>query len=180
MNILTNQIDGITTDFIKSFSPLTNEQLNRKPDPKTWSIAQNIEHLIIVNESYYPIIESIRNGSYKLPFISKINIIVSFTGNMILKSISPDRKRKVKTFAIWEPETSQIPSDILKRFESHQQNLKTLINNSNDLISKATIISSPANKNIVYKLETAFEIIIVHERRHYNQAKEVQNKFAGL
>jgi len=40
------------------------------------------------------------------------------------------------------------------------------------LAEKRTIISSPANKNIVYKLRTAFEIIIAHEQRHFEQSKE--------
>lgn len=174
-NIIT-QVDEITEKFINAFVALTGEQLNWKPDPQTWSISQNIEHLIIVNESYYPIIESIRNTDYKPPFTSKINFIVSLLGKMILKSVSPDRHRRTKTFPIWEPPVSEIPSDILKRFENHQKDLKNIISNSIDLISEGTIISSPANKNIVYKLETAFEIIVKHEQRHFNQAKEVLDK----
>ena len=48
-----------------------------------------------------------------------------------------------------------------------------MIENSRDLVEKGTIISSPANKNIGYKLETAFEIIVTHEQRHFEQSKEV-------
>ncbi len=33
--------------------------------------------------------------------------------------------------------------------------------------------TSPANKNIIYTLETAFDIIVTHEQRHLAQAKEV-------
>ena len=176
MNNLISQIDQITEDFNHSFSALTKQQLNWNPTPQTWSINQNIEHLIIVNESYYPIIVSIRKANYQPPFISRMNFIVSFLGKVILKSVSPDRRKKIKTFPQWEPRTSAINSDILKRFESHQKDLKTLINNSEDLILKKAVITSPANKNIVYKIETAFEIIVTHEQRHFNQAKDVQNK----
>lgn len=49
----TNQIDQTTNDFVQTFGSLTDEQLNWKPDEKTWSIAQNIRHLILINESYY-------------------------------------------------------------------------------------------------------------------------------
>jgi hypothetical protein len=45
--------------------------------------------------------------------------------------------------------------------------------NSQDLVDKGTIISSPANKIIVYKLEIAFDIIVAHEKRHLEQAREV-------
>ncbi len=170
------RIDKLTADFINSFGSLTNEQLNWKPLLKTWSIAQNIEHLIIVNESYYRMIESIRKDNYRPPFISKINFITSFWGKVLLKSLSPDRKRKIKTFSIFEPKKSEISSNIFKRFEEAQKELKTLVNNSQDLILNGAVISNSAKKIIVYKLETAFEIIIIHEQRHFNQSKEVYNK----
>jgi hypothetical protein len=32
---------------------------------------------------------------------------------------------------------------------------------------------APAARVIVYRLETAFDIIVAHERRHFEQAKEV-------
>ena len=79
----------------------------------------------------------------------------------------------MKTFPIWEPTKSEIPEGILERFKNHQLDLKDLIKNSMDLVDKGVIISSPANKNIVYKLEKAFDIIVTHEQRHYEQAKEV-------
>ena len=42
--------------------------------------------------------------------------------------------------------------------------------------------TAKANKNIVYKLETAFDIIVTHEERHFEQAKEVwakSNSYSG-
>ncbi|MFN0729334.1 hypothetical protein [Polaribacter gochangensis] len=79
----------------------------------------------------------------------------------------------MKTFPIWEPTKSEIPIGILDRFKEHQFQLNQLIENSKDLIEKQTIISSPANKSIVYKLESAFEIIVTHGKRHFEQSKEI-------
>ena len=167
------QIDNNTQHFIESFSGLSTEQLNWKPSPNTWSIAQNIDHLIIINETYFPVIDAIRNGTYKSSFLANFGFMVSFFGNTVLKSVQPDRQKKMKTFPIWEPTTSEIPAGILARFENHQSALKKLIENAQDLLDKGVVISSPANKLIVYKLDKAFEIIITHEQRHYEQAKEV-------
>lgn len=44
-----------------------------------------------------------------------------------------------------------------------------------DLIQQGAIISSPANRNIVYTLETAFDIIVAHEQRHLEQAREIKH-----
>jgi hypothetical protein len=98
---------------------------------------------------------------------------VRFFGKVIPDSVQPDRRKKMKTFPIWQPSQSEIAADILQQFENHQEQLKNLIESSSDLLDQRAIISSPANKNIVYTLETAFDIIVTHERRHFEQAKEV-------
>jgi uncharacterized damage-inducible protein DinB len=166
-------LDKITEQSLTSFGSLTPDQLNWKPDTNTWSIAQNLDHLIVVNETYFPVLSSLKEGTYKLPFIAKFGFMVSFLGDTVLKAVQPDRKKKMKTFPIWEPGMSHFGDDILKRFENHQRELKQEIQDSKELIEKNTIISSPANKNIVYRLATAFEIIVAHEQRHLEQAKEV-------
>ena len=89
--------------------------------------------------------------------------------------MQPEQKRKLKTFPIWEPELSAIRSDIVARFEAHQHELKQVIQSSEDLIARHTVISSPANRMIVYKLETAFDIMVAHEKRHFKQAQEINH-----
>jgi len=168
-----DQIDNTTQNFIDAFGELSLEQLNWKPNAATWSIAQNIDHLIAINQTYFCVIDSIRKENYKPPFLAKFGFMVSFFGRMILKAVQPDRKRKVKTFPIWEPAKSKIPIGILGRFKEHQSELKIMIEHSKDLMAKGTVISSPANRNIIYKLETAYEIIVTHEQRHFQQSKEV-------
>ncbi len=166
-------LDATTHDFQREFGALTPAQLNWKPDVKTWSIAQNIDHLIVVNSTYFPVIESIRRGNYSLPFPAKMGFLVSFMGKSILKGVQPGSGSKVKTFPIWEPGHSQIPEGILERFGAQQAAVKKMMDDASDLIRQGAVISSPANRYIVYKLETAFDIIVAHERRHLAQAKAV-------
>lgn len=162
----TEKLDSISRQSLTEFGTLTSELLNWKPNSSTWSIAQNLDHLIVVNETYYPVLASLKEGSYKTPFIAKIGFMVSFLGKTVLKAVQPDRQKKMKTFPIWEPTTSRVSEDILKKFEIHQNELKQKIEQAKGLVEKGTIISSPANRNIVYKLETAFDIIVSHEQRH--------------
>ncbi|GJM27726.1 MAG: hypothetical protein DHS20C17_03610 [Cyclobacteriaceae bacterium] len=169
-----NQIDEITDAFKQSFGMLTIELLNWKPNQNTWSIGQNLDHLIVINGSYYPVIKAVREGTYKLPFIAKFDFMVSFFGRTVLKAVQPDRKKKMKTFPVWEPTKSGIKSDIWERFDKQQTDLKRLIQSCSDLLERGTIISSPANRNIVYKLETSFDIIVSHEWRHFEQSMEIE------
>jgi hypothetical protein len=167
------KIDELTQSVQQTFGHLTEPELNWKPNATTWSVAQNIHHLITINETYYPVVASVRAGSQKLPWIARVKFMVRFFGNFILDSVEPTRKRKMKTFPLWEPSQSTISGDIVDQFVRHQNELKNLVQSSQDLISQNVIISSPANRNIVYTLARAFDIIITHEWRHFNQAVEV-------
>jgi hypothetical protein len=167
-----SEIDEITKAFKEYFSGLKEEKLNQKPDPKRWSIAQNIAHLIKFNTSYFPAIESARKGEYKVPLTGKIGFFNKFFKNMLLSAVKPDRKKKIKTFKIWKPESEIYDKNILNDFINHQEELKKQISNSENLLEKNTVISSPAGKIITYPLSGAFEILIAHEKRHLEQARE--------
>ncbi|MEM9723075.1 MAG: DinB family protein [Bacteroidota bacterium] len=170
----TQALDKTTQAFQEAFGSLSAAQLNLKPDPQSWSIAQNLDHLIVINSTYFPVLDALHAGTYKAPFHAKIGFIPSFMGKMVLKAVDPDRKQKGKTFPIWEPSSSEIEGEILSRFVSHQDELKSQIQAASYLLDQGVIISSPANKNIVYSLPMAFDIIVTHERRHLEQAKEVR------
>ena len=166
------QIDTSTRKFREQFEELSVAEINRKPNAGTWSVAENIQHLISVNESYFPVIKDAKEGKYKVPFTGRFPFFVNFMGNALLKSVEPTRRKKIKTLMVWEPANATMDEGVLQKFEQHHQELKKVITESEELIKAKTVISSPANKNIVYYLDKAFDIMVAHEQRHLNQAKE--------
>lgn len=166
------KIDALTKEFKERFCDMEADELNRKPNAGTWSIAENLQHLITVNKSYFPIIQQVQEGKYKKPFLGKMGFFVNFMGKAILKSVSPESRKKVKTFPMWEPVAANIGSDIVKSFVTHQSELKQKISSSEPFLDKGTVIASPANGNIVYTLDKAFDIMVAHEERHLHQAIE--------
>jgi len=167
-------IDNITINFNDEFGKLTFEDLNWKPNPNVWSIGQTVDHLIVTNKTYYPIIEELKSNNYKLPWLSRFSFLADVFGNLILKTVSPEFKRKTKTFSVWQPVTGNIDANILIEFSNEQKRLKDKIDGCSEFIDKKKIISSPANKNIFYRIDKAFDIIIAHEKRHFNQAIEIK------
>jgi uncharacterized damage-inducible protein DinB len=173
MKDLYQAIDQISTDAQNWFGQLDEAHLNWQPNAQTWSIAQNLEHLMVVNRSYYPLVESLKEGNLKLPWISKFPFLVRSMGNLILNSVQPENKKKVSTFNIWQPRSSALPHDQVQLFLDHQAELKEFMHNCEDLVAAGAIIYSPANKKIVYKLGVALEIMVAHESRHLQQAHEL-------
>jgi hypothetical protein len=167
------QIDDVTHAVQEEFQILSSDQLNWKPNANSWSIGQVIDHLIVINKTYFPILEQLKKGTYKLIWLGRVNFIVRFFGDFILGTVNPDRKKKMKTLPIWEPTKSNVDPAIVSTFIEQQTLLKQNIQNSLALLERGAVISSPANRIIVYKLDRAFEIIVAHERRHLEQAREL-------
>jgi putative NIF3 family GTP cyclohydrolase 1 type 2 len=167
-------IDELTFRFNQEFAAFNANQLNWKPNQKTWSIGQIINHLITINQSYYPIFSQLVTGTYTVPFTGYIAFLVKLFGREILKSVQPVSPKKVKTMPIWEPQISEISTDVLLEFENEQEKLKDWLLKCDEQISDDAVISSPANRFIVYKLSTCFEIIITHEERHLQQAMRLK------
>ena len=171
MPTLFQQIDSNTKLVHDLLGQLTPEQLIETTGAQ-WSIAQNIAHLILINSSYFPIIEQLQQKVYKRPFHGRFQFMVKFLGGVVKQSVEPSRQKKMKTFPVWEPkETIQI-NDIIEQFKAHHEDLKRYVELAMPFIQNKMVIHSPASKVIVYELDTVFEIIIQHELRHIEQAKE--------
>jgi len=169
------EIDQITERFKNEFSDCTSEQIWYKPSSDTWSIAENIQHLIVLNSSYFPIFSHLLGGTYRAPWSGKFSIIYNYLGKIILKSVNEDRSKKIRTFPLWLPDKNPSAGDILEKFELHQAALRDWVIRLSPLLGKGTVINSPANKLITYTLDDALKIMITHERRHLNQAIEVRD-----
>jgi len=170
---LIQELDSITKEVQDSFGKKNHDELNWKSNPDRWSIAQNLDHLICINETYFPIFDALKNGIYSPPFLGKIRFITSFFGNMIYKMSSPEHTKPIKTMSIWEPSKSEI-HDVIQAFVQHQERLKQKISGLEGCIASGSVIASPANSMIVYSLEQALHIIVVHEKRHILQARKVR------
>lgn len=170
---LIGRLQAVTDAFYEMCRNLDSAELNWKPSPETWSIAQILQHLIQLNTTYFPAFISLQAGTYRVSWIAKFPFVPKMFGQMILNSVKPHNVRKVKTFPIWEPIQSSLDPSIIEAFVNHQNALRNWIETLSPLLGKRTFISSPANASIVYSLEDAFQIIVTHEERHLGQARRV-------
>lgn len=77
MENLIHRIDQNKQRFAETFGEFTAEQLNWKSDTETRSIAQNIRHLILMNESYFDRINELEENDNNAPFLSRFDFMVS-------------------------------------------------------------------------------------------------------
>jgi len=168
-----DRIEELSIKFNREFENCDEVTLNFRPNEKSWSIAQILDHLNKVNESYFPIFIQLQKEKYTRPLTGRFGFLVNFFGKTILKSVQPENEKKSRTFPKWQPEEKRFSEEILIEFNAVQEQLKNHIEKSEVLLNQKAIISSPANKYIVYRLETAFQILQAHEERHFQQAKKL-------
>ncbi|MEX2527234.1 MAG: DinB family protein [Gemmatimonadota bacterium] len=165
------ELENVSRDVERTFGPLDGETLHRKPEDGGWSIAECLEHLVVSNTSYFPIFQQLTEGEFKTPLVGRIGLIRSFFGNLIFKSVADGRKKKVKTFAIWEPRGGEGESEVVSDFLKHQAEFTEWIRRLEPWIQSEAVIHSPVSPMVVYTLPKGLEILVAHEQRHVEQAR---------
>lgn len=175
------RLNRISEQATKLLGELDAEKITLKPSPDRWSIAEIFQHIIQVNESYYATFDRVIDGSYHVAWTGNWAWFTEFIGNSILKSVMPENRKKSKTMPIWTPsaKTNENTLNLAERFVTHLQTLKRYLEKLQPFADEGLVISSPANKYVVYRLETALEIIVTHAERHLQQANELADELAS-
>jgi hypothetical protein len=171
---LLHEVSLITKKVQAEFGHLNAGQLNWKPSPDQWSIAQCLDHLIKTNQQYFPMLEGVARGTRKKSFMERLPGLPGFFGKLLLKAMDPANETKRKAPGMFKPGASQLPASMVPDFVQHQQHLIRLIR-ATDLVGdhEKNIVSSPVSGLITFSLKDGISIIVVHEERHFMQAKRL-------
>lgn len=148
---------------------LSAEQLNWKPDAKTWSVGECIDHIITTNRSYFTQLEAIARGDKHVSFWEKLPLLHGFWGRFLVKATSPNSPKKAKSPPPFRPTRSTVSPTILDEFTEHQRKLIALAEGTDGVDHHETIVSSPGAGFVTYSLHDGLTILFQHETRHLNQ-----------
>jgi hypothetical protein len=184
MNSLTADLDTLITSANKiagdaktTFGRLSVSQLNWKPSPERWSVAQCFDHLKTANEAYFPIIEGVLAGK-KRTFWQSMPFLPRLTGRFLIKSLEPSSTRKIKAPKRFEPAQSDIGGSVIDDFIEQQGRIVEKMKATEHLDLERIVINSPIAAVITYTLMDAYRIVVVHEQRHFQQARRVTEESA--
>ena len=163
----------ISQEAQQVFGHLNQTQLNWKPSADEWSVAQCFNHLITANEHYFPIFDSLSKGEKRTTFWERLPMLPGLFGNLLVKSLQPSSVRKLKAPKIFQPISSNFAADMIQRFVAHQEQLAVRIQKASTIDLQKTIITSPVSSFVVYSLYDTFRILIIHEKRHFEQARRI-------
>lgn len=157
----------------ETFGALTPEQLNWKPAPETWSVGQCLDHLIVSDSLYYPVLEKVTSGKYRMNFWQNWNPFSRFFANMLISSTGEKVGKKLKSPKVFRPTAETVPAGIVANFLAHLDTLTNYIGDCRNIDIDKIHITSPVSKVVTYSLRSAIIILVHHEHRHVNQAVRV-------
>jgi len=164
---------AVADEVQSAFGGLTVEEMNWKPSETEWSAAQCFDHLITINSFYFPIFDKLRSGTLPTTWLERISPLSGFFGRFLIKAMSPETEKKMKTSKRAYPSASEISGDIIERFVEHQSELADHIRQLPSDLDLKKIITSPLASFVTYSIDDCLTMLVVHERRHILQAKRV-------
>lgn len=170
-----SETELIIKDF-KSFSSLSENQINWKPDIQSWSIAECVDHLAVTNKLYLVEFEKQFAKEQIKTDCSAAAVKHKWLSKFIIKSVDPNNPKKVKTFNVFSPSQSNYSKSVFNNFYNVQKSLINLISSSSGLNLNKYIMSSPAARIIKENFCDVLEIIRLHDRRHFNQVQRIFNQ----
>jgi hypothetical protein len=152
---------------------LSEAQLRFKPAPDRWSIAENLEHVVIVQERILgPVREQLHQAAPLPPGTDRRQIEA-----IVLERV-PDRSMKAKAPAPIEPTGSWTLAETLERYTRNSRQLVEWLESRPDLREHA-LESAPLKflTNGAFTMMDGYQLILTaagHEERHVRQIEEVK------
>ena len=154
-------------------SKLSEKQLNWRPNPGIWSIAEVLAHLNSYSRYYHPVIqkkiETTRFKNVKEDFMS------SPLGRSAWKSMKLGRlnnvKRKFKAPKGYNPslDSSLITGREFEDFLKHQEDLKEVFELAQTVNIKRVKVPISISKIVRLRLGDALLFVVYHNQRHVQQ-----------
>ncbi|MDR6844192.1 DinB family protein [Flavobacterium granuli] len=164
-------------NFAETLKAKSNNQLNWKENPESWSILECLEHLNLYGDFYLPEIEkTIDNAKSKNESDFKSGIL----GNYFAESMLPKAKlNKMKTFKDKNPLNSHLDTNTIDRFINQQIKMLNLLDKSRTISLNKEKTSISLTKLIKLKIGDTFRFVINHNIRHIKQIENVALKHAA-
>ncbi len=158
---------------LRDFGRLSPAQLNWKPAPDRWSVAQCLDHLRITNESYWPIFDAVAEGRKRDRWLERVPGLPRILGPLLRWATAPDTRARSRTRSRFEPSASDLPASVVEAFVQNVDAHLAKIEAAADVDHRRVVVTSPFAEVIVYTLEDAVLVSIAHLERHRLQALRV-------
>ena len=167
------ELGAIGRDTESVFGRLDERQLNWRPDPTRWSVAQCFDHVLTANREMLQGIDTAMDASRPRTVWQRMPVLPRVFGWIMIRSQMPEAKRKFTAPRQITPASSAIDPGIVERFVAYQHEAAARVRSLDERDAARIVMVSPFVSFITYSVLDGCRLMVTHERRHVEQARRV-------
>jgi hypothetical protein len=168
------EIEALVRDAHELVADLTEEQVNWRPAPHRWSIAQCLSHIVLTTRAYLAGLDSAIAEAKERGAAGLAPYRQSFVSNRLVRSMEPPPGFKIKTFRSLEPLERFKTDDLLAAFVSVLNDLTERLRRAAGVDLDGGRMRSPFIGLLRMTIDQAIRLQLAHTRRHLWQARQVR------
>jgi hypothetical protein len=169
---VTAALSDVAIDAQAAFGRFDRQQLNWRPEPTRWSVAQCLDHLLTANRLMLDAAQdALRNPPRSV--WQRLPLVPSLFGWVMIRSQAPTTRQRFTAPARARPSTSEIPEDIVRRFVDQHRAAAESTRALEDVRASRVIMISPFVRVVVYSVLDGLRLVVAHDHRHLAQARRV-------
>ena len=169
-------VDEARSEAAALLDGLSEVQLNWRPNPERWSIAQNVTHLTTVGRIYLPHIDdamsTARSRGWRRPGPFTYGPLESWYARWL----EPPPRYRLRAPRAFKPQPVQPLGDVRTGFVGLQDDLADRVRAAQGLDLRRAKVTLHFTKLLRISLGTAFAALLAHQRRHLWQARQVRKE----
>lgn len=173
-NQLAATVHSVREVVTQRLRQLSEDQLNRRPSPDTWSVGQCLEHLAIVGGHHLPVVVrkvkvASERGSQPADTVKS-----GFIGKRLVQSMrTPVSQKALKTPQRYAPSGSRLPRTVVEVFGRQLDEMLNLIDQARAVNANRVRVPNPLIPLLRLRLTDEFDFLVAHIERHMAQVERV-------
>lgn len=160
------ELDDNSAKFTALFDGLSEEELNRRTDGSSWSIAQHIQHVTRAGRQFGLAMKVAITDARKRGLLSKGPFRPDFIGRLFLKALEPPVKLRVKSPKPAIPDELVAVETLNADFMKMRKKLKEVYLESAGIDLERLKMRHPLNRLLNFNFAVWLALVPSHERRH--------------
>jgi hypothetical protein len=176
LTALRRQLEDNTRTAETLVRDFSEAQLQWRPDERSWSIAQCLDHLAVANRAYLgpmreALTESQRRGSRRRGPIQP-----GWFSRWFIQTLEPPPRRKLPAPSKIVPALGKNGAQVKRDFFAAQSEALELLQEAAAVDLNRARFANPFVPLLRFTVGTGFLVIVAHERRHLWQAERIRQR----
>jgi hypothetical protein len=166
---------AVSKRFLREFvESLDTRQLAWKPGPKSWSVAECLDHLNLGIDQFLPLIDRVIEKGQHGGILSAGPFRYGWFNRWLLSTFEPPAKMKIPAPAAIVPQIVSVDKQkLMANSLARRDRYVETVTRANGLHLTKLRVQSPFSRLVKWDLGAALEMLAAHDRRHFWQAQRV-------